>query len=162
MSWCIQSLKTKIFVLLSSHLKLISPRFDSKSPFFNLRLRRFIVLFSISFPLHVNYSIAFVSRWLRQRHSALQLLHPQRFDCLRPSERMYISQWAWILDEESCESFWLFNVRYIKEPLFQPESQLCGSILNWDRGAESGFTYERMGISQGQKNSQGHGVICNY
>lgn len=106
-------------MLLSSHLKLISPRFDSKSPFFNSFSRRFIVFFSIlflthSFPLHVNYSIAFVSQWLQQRRSVLELFHPQRFNCLCPSERMYILQWAWVLDEESCESFWLFNVCYIR------------------------------------------------
>lgn len=52
-------------------------------------------------------------------------------------------------------SDWLMSVTVdIKEPLLQ----LCGSILNWDCGAESGFTYERRGISQGHKNRRGREV----
>lgn len=39
----------------------------------------------------------------------------------------------------------------IKEPLFRGEPRFCASILNWDCGAKLGFTYKRMGISQGHE-----------
>lgn len=151
--------------VISSEIK--KPSLWFQKPIFQFIFKKIYCVF-----LHL-ISHPFVSSWCERQYCfcvpvapaetfSPAAFSPTTFQLSVPDEHMYILQWAWVLDEERCESFWLFNVCYIKEPLFQLESQLCGAILNWDWGAESGFAYERRGISQGHKNRKGHGAICNY
>lgn len=118
MSWCILPLKRDFCAtVISSEIK--KPSLWFQKPIFQFIFKKIYCVF-----LHL-ISHPFVSSWCERQYCfcvpvapaetfSPAAFSPTTFQLSVPDEHMYILQWAWVLDEERCESFWLFNVCYIK------------------------------------------------